>query len=72
MPTHDITRRFVIVYHNAPIDSFDDEAAAVARMKEMMGTQLRSWRERWPMHTLDNESLWCVQDMAEKSMDDRR
>jgi hypothetical protein len=54
VPTHDITRRFVIIYHNAPIDSFDDEASAVARMKEMKGAQLRSWRDRWPMHRLNN------------------
>ena len=72
MPTHDVTRRFVIVYHNAPIDSFDDEASAVARMKEMRGTQLRSWRERWPMQLLNNDSLWDVQDMAKKSMNEQR
>jgi hypothetical protein len=69
MPAHDITRRFVIIYHNAPIDSFDDEASAVARMEEMKGTQLRSWRDRWPMHALNNDSLWDVQDMAKKALD---
>jgi hypothetical protein len=64
--SHDITRRFVILYDKTAVESFDDQASADARMQEMRRTQLRSWREKWPMHGLDNDSLWDVQDMAER------
>ena len=64
----DITRRFVVVYHEWPVDSYDDEKTAIARMQEMKNNQLRSWREHWPMSGVDNAVLWSVQDMLKKSV----
>lgn len=66
MPTHDVTRRFVVVYHGWPVDSSDDEDEAHARMRKLRDTQLQSWRGRWPLHGFDNTSLWKVQDMAKR------
>jgi hypothetical protein len=62
----DITQRFLIVYNEWPVESFDDETDATMRMHELRGTQLRAWREKWPMHGFDNRKLWSVQDMAKK------
>lgn len=72
MSSHDITRRFVVVYHSTPVDSFDDEASAHKRMTEMRDTQLRSWSEHWPLYKLDNSALWAVKDMAKSMLGTRR
>jgi hypothetical protein len=69
MSLRDITRRFVVVYHDWPVDSFDDEEAAKSRMRELRDTQVRAWQAKWPLHGFDNARLWSVQDMAKKAMD---
>ena len=63
----DITNRFVIVYNDWPVESYEDESKARARMKELRQNQLRSWEEHFPMQSFDNRSLWKVEDMAEKA-----
>jgi len=65
MPLRDITRRFVVVYNQWPMDSYDDERDALARMGEMRATQLRSLKERWCFDNFDNSSLWSVSDTAD-------
>jgi len=67
VPDRNIKLRYVVMYHVWPIDSRDDEDAAYARMDELKARQLRSWRDRWPLHTLDNSTMWKIVDTGARS-----
>ena len=63
----DITRRFVVIYRNWPVDSYDEEPSAHRRMIAMREAQLQSWNGRVPMQVVDNPALWRVMDMGDRA-----
>jgi len=65
--SRDISRRFVIIFHDWALESYDDEAVARRRMEELKKNQLRASCEKFPIFCFDYSPLWRVEDSTLKA-----